>query len=34
MMVLTYVTNALVKKNMFRTRCMLVNFAKTIEFVC
>jgi len=27
------VTNVLVKMNMFRTRCMLFYFAKTIEFV-
>jgi len=32
-MVLAYVTNVLVKMNMFRTRCMLFYFAKTIEFV-
>ena len=32
-MVLAYVTNVLVKMNMFRTRCMLFSFAKTIEFV-
>jgi len=32
-MVLAYVTNVLVKINMFRTRCMLFYFAKTIEFV-
>jgi len=32
-MVLAYVTNVLVKMNMFRTRCMLFNIAKTIEFV-
>ena len=30
---LAYVTNVLVKTNMFRTRCMLFCFAKTIEFV-
>jgi len=33
-MVLAYVTNVLVKRNMFRTRCMLFYFAKTIGFVC
>ena len=32
-MVNTYVTNVLVEMNMFRTRCMLFYFAKTIEFV-
>ena len=32
-MVLAYVTNVLVKMNMFRTRCMLFKFANTIEFV-
>jgi hypothetical protein len=32
-MVLAYVTNVLVKMNMFRTRCMLFYYAKTIEFV-
>jgi len=32
-MVLAYVTNVTVKMNMFRTRCMLFYFAKTIEFV-
>jgi len=32
-MVLAYVTNVLVKMNMFRTRCMLFYFAKNIEFV-
>ena len=32
-MVLAYVTNVLVKMNMFRTRCILFLFAKTIEFV-
>jgi hypothetical protein len=32
-MVLAYVTNVLVKTNMFRTRCMLFYFVKTIEFV-
>ena len=32
-MVLAYVTNVLVKMNMFQTRCMLFYFAKTIEFV-
>ena len=32
-MVLAYVTDVLVKVNMFRTRCMLFYFAKTIEFV-
>jgi len=32
-MVLAYVTNVLVKMNMFKTRCMLFYFAKTIEFV-
>jgi hypothetical protein len=32
-MVLAYVTNALVKMNMFRTRCMLFYFAKTFEFL-
>ena len=32
-MALVYVTNVLVKMNMFRTRCMLFYFAKTIEFV-
>jgi len=32
-MVLAYVSNVLVKMNMFRTRCMLFYFAKTIEFV-
>jgi len=31
--ILAYVTNVLVKMNMFRTRCMLFYFAKTIEFV-
>ena len=31
-MVLAYVTNVLVKMNMFRTRCMLFYFAKTIKF--
>jgi len=29
--VLAYVTNVLVKMIMFRTRCMLFDFAKTIE---
>jgi len=32
-MVLAYVTNVLVKMSMFRKRCMLIYFAKTIEFV-
>jgi len=32
-MVLAYVTNLLVKMTVFRTRCMLFHFAKTIEFV-
>ena len=32
-MVLAYVTSVLEKMNMFRTRCMLFYFAKTIEFV-
>ena len=32
-MVFAYVTSALVKLNMFRTRCMLFYFAKTIRFV-
>ena len=32
-MFLAYVTNVLVKMNMFRTRCMLFKIAKTIEFV-
>ena len=32
-MVLAYVTNIPVKMNMFRTRCMLFYFAKTIELV-
>jgi len=32
-MVLAYVTNVLVRMNMFRTRCMFFKFAKTIEFV-
>jgi len=32
--VLAYVTNVLVKMNMFRTRCMHFCFAKTIEFEC
>ena len=32
-MVLVYVTNVLVKMNMFRTSCMLFYFAKTIELV-
>ena len=31
--VLAYVTNVLVKMNMFRTRCMHFCFAKTIKFV-
>ena len=31
--VLVYVTNVLVKMNMFRTRWTLPNIAKTIEFV-
>ena len=30
-MVLAYVTNVLVKMNMFRTRCMLFYYAKTIS---
>ena len=33
-MALVYVTNVLVKMNMFRTRCMLFYFVKTIERVC
>jgi len=32
-MVLAYVTNVLVKRNMFRTRCMLFYFAKAVGFV-
>jgi len=32
-MVLAYVTNVLVKMKMFRTRCMLFYFAKTIGFM-
>jgi len=32
-MVLAYVTDVLVKMNMFRMRCILFYFAKTIEFV-
>jgi hypothetical protein len=32
-MVLTYVTNVLVKVNIIRTRCMLFYFAKTIRYV-
>ena len=32
-MVLTYVTNLLVKMNMFRTRCMLAYLTKTVGFV-
>jgi hypothetical protein len=31
--VLVYVTNVLVKINIFRTRCMLFYFAKAIGFV-
>jgi len=31
--VLAYVTNVLVKMNIFTTRCMLFYFAKTIGFV-